>query len=866
MSNRSSLGTTALASLARRPARRRRPLRHRHALLRDGPRGRRRAPQRRRRRAAIGQRAARRRAPSKPPKPASTGRLHASTIRPGSAPIACRAPTRRRVSFRERMVRIDVPSGDLAPRTWTDGGTPVPLQAACVRGANGWTCRCPARRSARPAGVRRQRHGAGLRRRARRVDTSRRRSRAGDRLHAQRLPARPARRASMRPAKRRSRLEAAWAMLPALRAAPAAALTVHGDVDVGAASLGVHNVDAASGALAVHAGGRIGATALRIGAPPGRFARRVARRRRRRAARAVRRPLLRAHLRHGTRRVGGAARRAPGRLRDRLRRQRSAPRSTPAQRLLVIEGDATITGPAAFGSADDPIVLVADRRTAPVGRYRAPWRRPRRVARMERHDAGPRVRPRRGRRRRLPRQRRRRSASRRGRAGAARGRQRQLRSRQRQLEGLPMTRCPHRRATAQRRDASAASAWSNRSSPSSSSPSARPPPPTCRASFAWPATSRASDRRRSASARRRARTCASFAALDGAPGQRSFTDDRERRRVGRPRRRRRPRTPTTGSSVASTTLAFGATKSTRVAVRWRDRSGNEREVVLHSLIAGIAPAYAGSLALATGAIPSAPRGAFERAPALPLTARKPRRRSQRLEAERARTDRAGVRRPQRRHRRPLRRRRRDAGDARPLGRGARGLRDRSLAARRRDDPLRVGGCARSRPSRTSRRCRPRSRHHPSRRRLSGAGRLLQRSEEDGALPRRRQPSPRRCRRRRDRRGGGARRLGRDRRSLPRLALRRHAARRRSLVGPGRVASATAGRSAPAATSIASAATCRPSINAIDANIAPAGDDVDVGAALLGRNFLVVGGSERCPGDPRTRAVPALSENATNTNR
>src|SRR6185436_3938130 len=36
----------------------------------------------------------------------------------------------------------------------------------------------------------------------------------------------------------------------------------------------------------------------------------------------------------------------------------------------------------------------------------------------------------------------------------------------------------------------------------------------------------------------------------------------------------------------------------------------------------IAPVYAGSLALATGAYPSAPRGAFERAPTLPLTARR----------------------------------------------------------------------------------------------------------------------------------------------------------------------------------------------------------------------------------------------------
>ena len=40
-------------------------------------------------------------------------------------------------------------------------------------------------------------------------------------------------------------------------------------------------------------------------------------------------------------------------------------------------------------------------------------------------------------------------------------------------------------------------------------------------------------------------------------------------------------------------------------------------------------------------------------------------------------------------------------------------------------------------------------------------------------------------------------------------------------------------------------------NAIDANIAAAGEDVDVGTALLGRNFLVVGGSERCPSEPRT---------------
>ena len=39
--------------------------------------------------------------------------------------------------------------------------------------------------------------------------------------------------------------------------------------------------------------------------------------------------------------------------------------------------------------------------------------------------------------------------------------------------------------------------------------------------------------------------------------------------------------------------------------------------------------------------------------------------------------------------------------------------------------------------------------------------------------------------------------------------------------------------------------------AIDANITTGGDDTDVSAALIGRNFLVVRGSEGCPSDMRT---------------
>jgi len=143
-----------------------------------------------------------------------------------------------------------------------------------------------------------------------------------------------------------------------LRALPTAALTVRGDVDVGAASLGVHHVDGAAGALALHAGGRVAAPALRISAPPGAsvaaslasgdialhalpvdrfFARYFGMG----AAAWAARP--------GTRRVVCASDCAAAILEA----------IAAGARLLVIDGDARIAGPAEFGSAEDPVALVA---------------------------------------------------------------------------------------------------------------------------------------------------------------------------------------------------------------------------------------------------------------------------------------------------------------------------------------------------------------------------------------------------------------------------------------------------------------------------------------------------------------------------
>ncbi len=65
--------------------------------------------------------------------------------------------------------------------------------------------------------------------------------------------------------------------------------------------------------------------------------------------------------------------------------------------------------------------------------------------------------------------------------------------------------------------------------------------------------------------------------------------------------------------------AFAGAKSTSVAVEWSDRSGASQRVVLDSVIARSDPAWSGTLALGGGA--GAPRGAYGRAPAVPVMAK-----------------------------------------------------------------------------------------------------------------------------------------------------------------------------------------------------------------------------------------------------
>jgi len=339
----------------------------------------------------------------------------------------------------------------------------------------------------------------------------------------------------------------------------------------------------------------------------------------------------------------------------------------------------------------------------------------------------------------------------------------------------------------------------------------------------------------------------SFAALDGAPGRRTFTDIVS--------------AATTVSAASSPgahadyrierrvdDLAFGATKSTRVAVSWRDRGGNGREVVLHSFIAGIAPAYAGSLALATGAIQSATRGASERAPAIPLTARrlddgrsawKP---SERAPIALVFDDRSGA----------------IVGrcDVAP----ALATRDLSAAA--------LSGCNSGRWLLVAGTIRFTSTTPPDPARANEPplATSLVLTLRDGDYP-----APATC-------FSEARKTVRylvdGSVHIDDVALDATAAAAgldawqetgdrflawHCIVTPradgrwsGHIALRGDGWTIGAAADQRRVCRYLPARgHAIDANIAAAGEDIDVGAALLGRNFLVVGGSERCPNEPST---------------
>jgi Tfp pilus assembly protein PilX len=261
------------------------------------------------------------------------------------------------LSLRDRMLRLTAPSGDIVPATWSDAGTARPLQAACLRNAAGWTCSCPTSGSpllAAPSGTATAPAFAIEFAASPRPGVVRIVATGCTRRDASGVCA-PTTAIGHEAA---ARLEAAWALLPALRSAPVAALTVRGNVDAGAAALGVHNIDPGSAGLALHAGGRVTGAALRITAPSG-------------SALGGAIVAGDASLSASTgeqffARYFGMDRRAWS-AQPAVQRIACASDCTAAitaaiaagKRLLFIDGDLALIGPAALGSAAEPIAIVA---------------------------------------------------------------------------------------------------------------------------------------------------------------------------------------------------------------------------------------------------------------------------------------------------------------------------------------------------------------------------------------------------------------------------------------------------------------------------------------------------------------------------
>lgn len=165
------------------------------------------------------------------------------------------------------MLSVAVSTAIVAPATWRDAGIDMPLQSACVRDAVGWRYSCPTSgRPVLPIAV------MGTTAAAFSIELQ-----DGPRPGLVRVLATGCTRAvagrvctttATIDHDASTRHEAVWAWVPALRSAPVAALTVRGDV-VTSGALGAHNADRAGNGLALHAGGRIQADALRIAAPAG---------------------------------------------------------------------------------------------------------------------------------------------------------------------------------------------------------------------------------------------------------------------------------------------------------------------------------------------------------------------------------------------------------------------------------------------------------------------------------------------------------------------------------------------------------------------------------------------------------------------
>ena len=166
-------------------------------------------------------------------------------------------------SFRERMLSYDAALPGFRPSTWLDGGIVRPLQVACRHDDTGWSCGCPTGglpvlpvtvgNPVTPVFAIAFSPGA----KAGIVITTAAGCTQSDAACFD---------ATATGHEATARIEVAFGLLPGLRASPLAALTARGNVDT-VAALGVREAASTPVSTAIHAGGHVEASALRLDTP-----------------------------------------------------------------------------------------------------------------------------------------------------------------------------------------------------------------------------------------------------------------------------------------------------------------------------------------------------------------------------------------------------------------------------------------------------------------------------------------------------------------------------------------------------------------------------------------------------------------------
>jgi PilX N-terminal len=155
-------------------------------------------------------------------------------------------------SFRARYLGLDPTTGSVTPRTWNDAGVARPLAASCVRTDAGWSCSCPSTGLPNPNLP----VGEGV------FPAFQISFEAGTAPGQLRIASKGCSTASTACLNARRNvtgdasvsMTAAIALAPAMPSSPAAALTVHGNLDLGAFALRVINADPTTRGITIHAG------------------------------------------------------------------------------------------------------------------------------------------------------------------------------------------------------------------------------------------------------------------------------------------------------------------------------------------------------------------------------------------------------------------------------------------------------------------------------------------------------------------------------------------------------------------------------------------------------------------------------------